>query len=73
MSESVEQKKDLATAYTLTRVYQSCEPLIRRIRSPREAWKTRYAILRLVSEAAIDAKLTELQAVMLKKSEHIVE
>lgn len=43
------------------------------MRCSREAWKSRQRLFQYVSEAYIDAKLSSLQAILLKKGEEIVE
>lgn len=68
-----EQKRDLALAYIHTSVDNTCEAIIRRMRCPRAAWKELKKTFQSVAEVAINAKLSQLQAVSLKKGENIVE
>lgn len=42
------------------------------MRCPKKVWGTLKDTFKLVSEASIDAKLLQLQAVVLKNGEHVV-
>lgn len=57
MSESKVQKRDLALAYVVTSVDQSCKSFVRKVRCPRNAWETLCKTFYSMSEAAVDAKL----------------
>lgn len=57
----------------LTSVNSSCKALIRQTRCPRPSWNTLEETFKSVSEAKIDTKLSQLQAMILKKGERIVE
>lgn len=67
------QKKDLDLVYLLTSIDASCKLMMRRFRCPAEVWELLRRTFSMVSEASIDAKLTQLQALSLKKGEKIVE
>lgn len=73
LSEVDEQKRDSALAYILTSVDNSCKAMVWQMRCPNKAWNTLKETFKSVSEASTDAKLSRLQAVVLKKGEHIVE
>lgn len=72
-SQKEAQRRDLAFAYILTAVDGSCKSLIRQERCPRVAWAVLRDTFQAVSEAAVDAKLSQLQSVELEKGERIVE
>lgn len=71
--ENSEQKRDLALAYILTSVSNLCKPAIRKARCPTEAWNKLRTMFQAVSEASIDAKLTKLQNIQMKKGEKVIE
>lgn len=71
--EYSEQKKDLALAYILTSVSNSCKPAVRKVRCPTEAWNKLRTMFQAVSEASIDAKLTKLQNIQMAKGEKVIE
>lgn len=71
-SERHEQKKDLALAYILTYVDDSCKAIGRQVKCPRNEWTTLKEMFESVGEASIDAKTLQLQAVVIRKGEDIV-
>lgn len=73
MAEAERQKCDLALACIVTSIDHTCRAMIRAMRCSREVWKTLKVTFQTVSEASIDAKLTQLQEVKLAKSEIVVE
>lgn len=71
--EQEAMRVDLSLAYILTSVDNSCKPLFRQVWGPNRARSVLCDTLHTVSEAAIDVKLTNLQALTLKRGEYIVE
>lgn len=61
MNHEEAQKKDLVLPHILMSVSGSCKPASRIIRCPGEAWWKLYSMFIVVSEAAVDAKLTRWQ------------
>lgn len=58
LSEADAQKRDLALAYIVTSVDQSCKAIVRQLRCPKVALKTQRATFQFVCEASVDAKLS---------------
>lgn len=68
-----ETKRDFARAYILTSVYNSCKSIIWQVRCPHHACVTMREMFQTVSEAAIDAELSKLQALTLMNKKHNVK
>lgn len=66
-----EQKHNLALAYIIALVGIPCKPLIRKLGCLKEAGAALHSMFQSVSEAAIDASLSQLRAKSLKNSEKI--
>lgn len=66
-------KRDLAFAYIITSVVNSCKALIRQMKCPWEARVTMREPFYVMGEAAIDAKITKMQAMSLQKGELVIE
>lgn len=64
---------DLELAYILISIDSSCKPMVRRTRFPKEVWEPLKYLYHSVSEATIDAKLSQLQSMTLEKGEKIIE
>lgn len=73
LTKADETKRDILLAYIFTSVGNSCKGIVRQIGCPREAWVTLHKTFQTVREAAIDATLSNWQALTLRKGEHIVE
>lgn len=73
MSESQVQKLDLALAYIVKYIDQSCQPFVEKVKFPNKARKTLRETFNAMNEAAVDAKISQLQNVPLGNSEYIVE
>lgn len=72
MTEAECQKCDLALAYVFTSIDFTCNAMVRSIRRTRGISKLLKTAFHPVSKAAIGAKLTQLQEVMLTKGESVV-
>lgn len=73
LSETEETKRDLALAYLVTSIDTSCKSMVRTMRCPRTVWRSLRNMFQSASQAAIDAKLTQLQSISLNNGENIVE
>lgn len=72
-SEADIQKRDLALAYIIASLDATCKASDRQLRCPDEAWRTLKEMFQAVSEASVDSKLFQLQAVTLCKGSKIIE
>lgn len=68
-----EQERNLALAYNLEWVVDTCRAMVQAMRCPGKIWSDLRETVKPVSEACIDAILLKLQAVILKKDSHFVE
>lgn len=67
------QKRNLILKYILTLVSGNCKPAVRMTGCPKKAQNKLRSMIFAVSEAALDAKLTRLQNIRLKKRVKILE
>lgn len=66
------QKRDLALAYIVTAIDQTCTAIVRKVRCPAKAWELLRTMFQAASEASIDAKLSALQSIRLDNGEKVV-
>lgn len=61
------QKRDLAPAYILTAITSTCRMLVLTISRPVASWNIFKSPCQVVSEAFIDEKVSQLQAIQLQE------
>lgn len=72
-SEADVQKRNLALAYIVTSIDATCKASFWKLRCPAKAWRTLNEMFQAVSEAAVDSKLCQFQAMTLGISEEFIQ
>lgn len=73
MSVSEAQKHNLSFVYLVTSIDPACKVCVRTMRCPAQVWSNLKKMFRKEREAAVDAKLCQLQAPSLVKGEKTFE
>lgn len=70
INEKEVQKGDLALAYIIPTISQNFKAVVRKMRCPARVETRLKMILQAVSEAAVHAKLSALQNILIRKGEY---